>query len=334
MEKSIFDYLLGAIMNEKTDIADKIQQDLFDNAVDSDMKLKICEAIIKRLKNKDNMSYSQVRNNILLICKVAKDLSDQNDKSTALTILDLLVAEPAITMCYYTIAEKIAEIDKASVEKLLRNQFEVLKEKTTHPSRNILISESKDGVQEREHFRSISVVDFTKLALVWRDLVSTTDSFPVDVVQFSISLIETFWDYNEIGQFFEIMGDSSRALEFYRESESLIEEFYQVWALTHNLWHMKNPDRDYAMEMMLKAIKMATSAEEFTRLAEIAGNASGTLSDKELALELYKKAQKVASFEELKSVQDSLTQMNEDWEFEAEMNKYEERDDNDNKENR
>lgn len=318
MEKSTYDYLLGIIMDEKVNIADKIQQDLFESVADSDTKLKICQSFIKRLGNKD-MSYKQISNNILLICKVAKDLSDGNDKISALQILDMLITEPVAMKCYYMIAEEIVEIDKASVEKMLRRQFEVLKEKSKNLSRNILITENKEGVQERENYRSIAVEDFTKLALVWRDLVSTTDSFPRDVVEFSIPLAENFYDYSEIGQFFEIIGDSIRALEFYRKSEPLIEGFIDSWALVHNLWSMKKPDRDHSMEMMLKGIKMAKTAEEFTRLAEIAGNTSG-ICDKELTLELYKKSQKAAvNSSELKSIQESLAQMNTDWEFQAEL---------------
>ena len=321
-DRTTFDYLLKLVLEGKDDITERIISDLSENPnATDDIQFKLCQSVVKRLEG-NKIDFRATENAIRFVCNKIKIISDKGDKETAKKILELLLTDKIIGRYYYTLAESLHYTDDLpSTKKVLRLKYEYLKAGIADNEKRTITVETKEGEISQSVFKDVSVADFTKVGFRWIDLCGQTDAFPREVVEFSIPLAESFWDFSELGEFFNILGDTERALEFFRKAEPLITEFEMAFCLVYNLWH-KDADRDWAMQAMLKAIKSARSCEDFVRLGEVCGNVNANgISDKELCLVLFSKGQSVAlNSNELESLKESLFQVRESWEDEKRGN--------------
>lgn len=319
-DKNTYDYLLKIIIESKTDgdIASRIMEELVENNSCPETLFSLCQNAIKRA---EKGGYLQLERTIKYVLGIFKKLSDGEKKDIGQKIKELLLADYIISKCYYTLTEALKYIDDLSTGKqVLIRKFELLKDKAQKNSyqRVMIVENNKNEVIDREEFRIPDIHDFTKLAMVYEDICGKEDKFSREVVNFAVSSIKCEWflEVSELGEWYTHIGDYAKALECYHRAEELVKENFDfLWILTFNLWAMgKNGNRDYAMEIMLKAIRFVRESnvdcsERYIRLAEVCSS-----GDRTLTLELLRTAQRTCdNYEQLKNVQQTTELIREQW---------------------
>jgi tetratricopeptide (TPR) repeat protein len=328
-DKTTTDYLFSIVSDEKIDIGQRIIEDLSGNINSPDVLFKLCQSSIKRA---DTAGYKEREHAIEFVLNISKKLMDEGNGIDGRKIKELLFSDSIISKCYYTVAEDLKYIDDmTSAEKVIRRKFELLKGDVGKNSyaHVMTVQNDKDEIIDRDAFRNPDIHDFTKLAYVYQDICGKSDTFPKDVVEFAVSSIKCEWfiEVVELGEWYAHIGDYTEAVDCFKRCEGLVKDFDDYWILCQNLWMIGDKgDRDYAMQIMLKTIHFVKDsnidcAERYIRLAQICSNVNG-ICDHRLTLELLKAGQRSAeNLEQLKNVQDSVQEISEQWEEEAEERK-------------
>jgi hypothetical protein len=322
-DKQTYEHLLGIVLNSKDsgDIADRILQDLAEDTECPETLFKLCDSAIRRAGGK---IYQGLDKAIWFSLGIVKRLIDKGDKDNSERILSLLLTDDIISRAYYELSESLVEKldNRKTAEKVLRREYEILKAIIPRNRRSSMAIQGKGGIESYEEIRDVSVIDFIRLSFSCMDIIGREDSFARDIVEYAVANVEYGWflEIIEIGEWYANIGNTEKALDYFRTAEELIKNPEEAWILTHNLWHLKNTDKIFSMKIILKAIKMlgsGGSCESYVMLAECAGATDG-ICDKELCLELFSKGQSVAvNSAELESLKDSLFMVREDWENEV-----------------
>jgi len=310
-KKAMFRYLLEIVSDG--DATNKIIQDLSRQTSNANVQFQLCQTFVNQLEGKLFISHVQVEKIIEFVCDSAKRIGVY-DKETANRILSLIMTDSIIHRCYAEIAEAFVFIldDRTGAEDILKRAFGILKNDMQDRTKMTMISESaSDGVNTHEHY-SCCTLDFTRLAYVWIG-VGRDREYAKEIVGYGSQHAVGFIEHLELGEFFiRFPEERYTAIKYFRRAEEMASDFDDHCCLCHNLFlYVKNDV--WAKQVMDKCRSMARSADDFCRLAEIAGNPNGLLQ-KQLCRELLEiSISKTTCHDERRAVEDSIEDIRESW---------------------